>query len=113
MPVEDPSQKPQQEEEQTQAKDEGGDPAGQNRPGLLNVWGGRAALTLQGVYNKLVAGRVNQIQAQVIDQDRELSEMARDQAELIAQISQMNRRLQEVEERLAQLEAGDKLADVK
>lgn len=113
MPVEDHSQNPQQMEKQAVTKDEAGDPAGQGRPGFLNAWGGRAALGLQGAYNKLVAGRVSQIQSQVIDQDRELSEMARDQAELVAQITQMNRRLQEVEERLAQLKAGDKPADVK
>jgi len=89
-------------------KSQGGD---QQRPQRLNDLGGRAILTLQGAYDKLVAGRITQIQSQLVDQDRELSETIHDVAELSTQITQMNRRLQELEDRLARLETGPHAAE--
>ncbi len=93
---------------QVEEKSQGGD---QERPQRLNDLGGRAILTLQGAYDKLVGGRITQIQSQLVDQDRELSETAHDVAELSTQITQMNRRLQELEERLAHLESGPTAAE--
>ncbi len=84
-------------------KSQGGDP---QRPQRLNDLGGRVILTLQGAYDKLVAGRITQIQSQLVDQDRELSATIHDVAELSTQITQMNRRLQELEDHLARLETG-------
>ncbi len=66
--------------------------------------GGRAALNLQKAYDKLVAGRVTQLQSQVIEQDRELSDLAHDIAQLTAQIKQMNHLLESLDERLTSLE---------
>lgn len=83
----------------------------QDRPQRLNDLGGRAILTLQGAFDKLVAGRITQIQSQLIDQDRELSETVHDVAALSTQITQMNRRLKELEERLSRLETGPESAE--
>jgi len=77
---------------------------------LTKRWGGRTILTLQSAYDKLVAGRVNQLQTQVTTQDRELSELSHDIAELTAQVIQMNRLLHSLEERLSRLET-DKTPD--
>ena len=91
-------------EEKSQAGD-------QQRPQRLNDLGGRAILTLQGAYDKLVAGRITQIQSQLVVQDRELSESIQDVAELSTQVTQMNRRIQDLEERLAHLETGPESAE--
>lgn len=66
--------------------------------GTLSRWGGRAILALQSVYDKMLAGRLNQLQAQVIEQDREISQLAHDLAEMSTQVGQMNRRLSALEE---------------
>jgi hypothetical protein len=76
-------------------------------------WGGRVILGMQKMVNKVLAGRVVQIQEQVIDQDTELSELAHDMGELSAQVVQMNRMLRSIDERLARLEATNKLPDPK
>jgi uncharacterized coiled-coil protein SlyX len=70
-------------------------------------WGGRGILGLQRAYDKLLAGRVSQLQTQAIEQDRELADLAHDVAELRAQVNQMNRILQSIEQRLAHLEESD------
>ncbi len=66
--------------------------------GALSRWGGRAILALQSVYDKMLAGRLNQLQAQVIEQDREISQLAHDLAEMSTQVEQMNHRLSALEE---------------
>ena len=68
--------------------------------GLLNRWGGRAVLALQRAYDKLLAGRLNQLQAQVIEQDQEISHLYHDLAEMSTQVEQMNRRLSALEEQV-------------
>jgi len=80
-------------------------------PSRPRRWGGRAILGLQKVFDKVLAGRLVQLQGQVIDQDRELSELAHDVAELTAQVVQMNRMLHSIDERLVRLEATNKLSD--
>lgn len=80
-------------------------------PSRPRNWAGRAVLRLQKVFDKLLAGRVVQLQGQVIDQDRELSELAHDVGELTAQLIQVNRRLLVIDQRLARLEATNKPPD--
>jgi uncharacterized coiled-coil protein SlyX len=80
-------------------------------PSRPRRWGGRVILGLQKVFDKVLAGRLVQLQGQVIDQDRELSELAHDVAELTAQVVQMNRMLHSIDERLVRLEATNKLSD--
>jgi len=80
-------------------------------PSRPRRWGGRAILGMQKVFDKVLAGRVVQLQEQVIDQDRELSELAHDVAELTAQVVQVNRMLHSIDERLARLEATNKSSD--
>ena len=66
--------------------------------------GGQAINSVKKIYYKVVAGRLSQLQQQVIDQDRELSELAHDVGQLTAQVTQMNRLLKGIDERLAHLE---------
>jgi len=80
-------------------------------PSRPRRWGGRAILGMQKLFDKVLAGRVVQLQGQVIDQDRELSELARDVAELTTQVVQANRMLHSIDERLARLEAMNKSSD--
>ncbi len=82
-------------------------------PSAARSWGGRAILGMQRVVDKVLAGRVVQLQDQVIDQDRELSELAHDMGELSAQVVQLNRMLHSIDERLARLEASNKSPDPK
>ena len=69
--------------------------------------GGRLILALQALVNKVFAGRIVQIQDQVIDQDRELSDLAHDLAELSTLVGQLNRQQQAINKRLAKLETSD------
>jgi uncharacterized coiled-coil protein SlyX len=80
-------------------------------PSRPRRWGGRAILGMQKLFDKVLAGRVVQLQGQVIDQDRELSELAHDVAELTTQVVQANRMLHSIDERLARLEAMNKSSD--
>ena len=80
-------------------------------PSRPRSWGGRAILRMQKVVDKVLAGRIVQLQGQVIDQDRELSDLAHDVGELTAQVVQMNRMLRSIDERLARLEAMNKSSD--
>ena len=80
-------------------------------PSRPRRWAGRAILGMQKVVDKVLAGRVTQLQGQVIDQDRELSELAHDVGELTAQAVQVNRMLRSIDERLARLEATNKSSD--
>lgn len=66
--------------------------------------GGQAINSVKKLYYKLVAGRLSQLQQQVIDQDRELSELTHDIGQLTAQVTQMNRLLKGIDKRLVQLE---------
>ena len=85
---------------QTENKDESGpdkaseaaaaDMAAHVPPSTHRKWAGRAILTMQKIVDKLLAGRVSQLQGQVIDQDKELAELTRDVGELTAQVIQMN-----------------------
>ncbi|MGD8586492.1 MAG: hypothetical protein PVH65_06685 [Chloroflexota bacterium] len=69
--------------------------------GALNRGAGRIILALQSVYDKLLAGRLRQLQSQVIAQDREISQLARELAQMRAQIRQMNGRLSTLEDEAA------------
>ena len=80
-------------------------------PSRPRSWGGRAILRMQKVVDKVLAGRIVQLQGQVIDQDRELSDLAHDVGELTAQVVQMNRMLSSIDERLARLEAMNNSSD--
>ncbi len=66
--------------------------------------GGRLILFLQRLVDKLLGGRLVQLRDQVIAQDRELSVFAQDVAELSIMVVQLNRRLEELDLRLASLE---------
>jgi hypothetical protein len=80
-------------------------------PPIPRRWAGRAILSLQKIVDKVLAGRVVQLQGQVIEQDRELSDLVHDMGELTAQVVQMNRRLHSIDERLTHLEETNKLSD--
>lgn len=67
--------------------------------------GGRVILAIHRLIDKLLGGRLVQMQDQVINQDRELSALTRDIADLSLMVVQLNRRLEALDERLAQLEA--------
>ena len=67
--------------------------------------GGQTVHTLKKLYYKLAAGQISQLQQQIIDQDRELSELSHDVGELTAELIQINRLLKGIEARLASLEA--------
>ena len=69
-----------------------------NQTGAPNRLGGRAILALQGAYDKLLAGRLRQLQSQVIEQDREISRLTRELAQMGVQIEQLNRRLSALED---------------
>ncbi len=80
-------------------------------PSRPRNWAGRVVLRLQKVFDKVLAGRVVQLQGQVIEQDRELSDLAHDVGELTTQLIQVNRRLQAIDQRLAGLEATNRPPD--
>ena len=80
-------------------------------PSAAGRWGGRAILRLQKVVDKLLAGRVSQLQGQVIEQDREIATLTHDVGELTAQIVQMNRLLHAIDERLTDLENQKRSTD--
>ena len=84
-----------QDDHRPAAAREGQQTAAQNR------WGGRVILALQSAYDKMLAGRLRQLQSQVIEQDREISQLARDLAQMSTQVEQMNRRLLDLEEETA------------
>jgi uncharacterized coiled-coil protein SlyX len=66
--------------------------------------GGQAFHSVKKIYYKLLAGRLSQLQEQVINQDHELSELTHDVGQLAAQVRQMNRLLEGFEQRLTRLE---------
>ena len=77
------------------------------KPSPARAFGGRIILAFQHLTEKLLGGRPAQVHQQVIDQDRELSELTHDLGELTTQIVQINRKLESLEQRLDRLEDRD------
>ena len=75
---------------------------------VATKWYVRPLIEQQNEFNALLLQRLNdleeQVMPQIIEQDREQTRLAREMAELGLQISQINRGLQGLEERLARLE---------
>lgn len=76
--------------------------------GVATKWYVRPLIQQQNEFNALLIQRLGDLEAQVvpqiIEQDREQTRLARETAELGLQISQLNRLLRTLEERLARLE---------
>ncbi len=84
---------------------------GHIQPPPMRRVGGRLILVLQRLVDKMLGGRLIQMRDQVIEQDRELSVLAQDIAELSIMIVQLNRQLEELDLRLASLEEPIKPPD--
>lgn len=67
-------------------------------------FGGQAIHGIKKLYYKLLAGRIGQLQQQVIEQDRELSGLTHDISQLTVEVTQMNHMINRIDARLAQLE---------
>lgn len=79
--------------------------------GIRNAWSSVAAkwyvrpiLEQQNAYNRLFAEMIDHFNIQLVENDRENSEIIHDIAELTAMLAKLNRSLQSLEERLSRLE---------
>lgn len=68
-------------------------------------WYVRPLLQQQNHFNQLVVQRLRDQELRLIEQDREQTALTHDLAELTAQLTQANRLLTSIDERLARLEA--------
>lgn len=71
---------------------------------ISTQWYVRPLLAQQNRYNRLVAERLQDVDARLIAQDRALTQLTHDAAELTAQLVQLNRQLAALDRRLAALE---------
>lgn len=69
---------------------------------VATKWYVRPLLQQQNSFNRLAATRLHDQDARVIDQDRSQTIMRREIAQLTAQLTQMNRRLQALDQQLAE-----------
>jgi hypothetical protein len=74
--------------------------------GVAAKWYVRPLIAQQNEINRQLVETMRQIQYQLIEQDKTQTNTVHDTAEITAQLVQMNRLLQALEERLAQLEGA-------
>lgn len=72
---------------------------------VATKWYVRPLLAQQNEFNQLIAEQIHDHNVRLIAQDRERTELVHDTAELTAQLIQMNRLLESIDERLSHLEA--------
>ena len=72
---------------------------------ISTQWYVRPLLHQQNQINQHIATYLHDLDVRLIAQDREQTQLSHDSAEMTAQLVQMNRLLQSIDERLARLEA--------
>lgn len=71
---------------------------------VATKWYVRLVLEQQNAFNRLTTDQTSALSAQLVEQDRQGSEMAHDIAQLTAQIAQLRIQLEELQEQLDHLE---------
>lgn len=71
---------------------------------VATKWYVRPLVAQQNQFNQLLAQRLNDLDARLIQQDREQSDLTHDLGQVVVQLQQMNQLLQSIDERLAKLE---------